>query len=224
MIPEDITKGVGGFVGGGKKRDILTDSEIEKLKDIKYWDNKKAYAAFRLASTSALRSGEVRAIKREDIGEHILYIRNSYNRVDGLKSTKNGEERTVYLLPDVRSLLLELLDEIPELNDSKQYVFYSDIDPKMPCSDMHFLRHFKRAIKNAGIELSGRKIDFHSCRHYVITKWANGTGDLRQAAKVGGHKDIKQTANYADHINEQEVIEMGKTAANILQFRQKEGA
>jgi integrase len=222
MIPENITEGIGGFTGGEKKRDILTAAEVEKLKDIKHWENKKAYAAFRIAITSALRSGEILALRKEDIGENVIHVRHSYNRVEGLKSPKNGEARTAYLLPDVRKLIMELLKETPDdLAGDKQFVFYSDIDPEKPCADMHLLRHLKKAIKNAGIDITGRRIDFHSCRHYVLTKWADKTGDLRQAAKVGGHKNLKTTAGYADHVDEDEIAAMGKTAENILEFKKE---
>jgi integrase len=222
MIPEDITAGIGGFSGGGKKRDILTGAEIEKLKNIKYWDNQKAYVAFMLAITSALRSGEIRALKREDIGENILYVRNGYNSIDGIKAPKNGEERTVYLLPEVRELLINLLHENPCMNEpDKHLIFFGNVDPQRPCGGGFFVKWLKRAIGKAGIDITGRKIDFHSCRHYVITKWADKTGDLRQAARIAGHKDLKQTARYSDHIEEAEIAEMGKRAANILQFRQE---
>jgi len=220
MIPKDITKNLNGFVGGERKRDILTYEEIEKLKDFQYWENKKTYTAFRLASSSALRSGECCALQREDIGEAVLYVRHGYNRIDKLKSTKTEQERKVYLLREVRALLLDLLKENPCTDDPpKQYIFYSDTDPEKPCNGEIFRRGLMKAIKSARIDLAGRRIDFHSLRHYVATKWANGTkGDLRQVQKVTGHKSLTQAARYADHIEEQEIAAMGETAANILSF------
>jgi integrase len=224
IIPENITEGIGGFTGKTKKRDILTDVEIERLKMPEFWENRKAYIAFYVAITSALRSGEIRALKHEDIGDSVLYVRNGYNDIDGLKAPKNEEERKVYLLPEVKALLNELVKENSLSGADIKFIFFSETDYKKPCSSSFLLDHLRKAIKNAGIEINGRKIDFHSCRHYVITKWADNTGDLRQAAKVAGHKDLKQTAHYSDHIEEAEIVEMGKKAANILQFKKKEGA
>ena len=225
MIPENIVERLGGFVGGGKKRDILTEAEIEKLKDIKYWNNKKAYAAFRLASTSALRAGECRALRGEDIGEKVLFVRHGYNHIDKLKPTKNSEERMVYLLPEVRALLLSLLEENPLNEDpDKQFIFFQDRAPEKPCGSSFFVKYLHLAIKKAGIPLAGRRIDFHSLRHYVATKWADGTGDLRAVARVTGHRDLKMAAHYSNHDDEKTIAEMGKTAANILNFTGNKGA
>jgi hypothetical protein len=96
MIPEDITDKIGGFRGKSKKRDILTNEEIETLKNEKYWNNHKAYTAFYLAAHTALRSGECRALRREDIREKSIYVKHGYNHIDGLKTTKNEDEEYVY--------------------------------------------------------------------------------------------------------------------------------
>jgi len=64
MIPEDITAGLGGYSGDEKKRGILTDGEMEKLRNAVYWENKKAFCAFMLSSTSALRMEECLALRR----------------------------------------------------------------------------------------------------------------------------------------------------------------
>ena len=220
MIAEDITVKIGGFVGGGIKRDIFTVAEVEKLKDFQYWENKKAYVAFRLASTSALRNGECLALRRQDIGENVLHVRHGYNHIDGLKVPKNGQGRIAYLLPEVHGLLLELLSENPHKTAPEQFVFCSDINPLIPIHTGLFSKHLRKAISSAGIELDGRKIDFHSLRHYVATRWADKTGDLRQVAKVTGHKNIAMAEHYADHENESEIIKLGKQAANILDFKQ----
>jgi integrase len=220
LIAEDVTVKIGGFVGGGKKRDTFTIAEIERLKDIQFWENKKAYTAFRLAGTSALRNGECLALRRIDIGENVLHIRHGYNLEDGLKTPKNGQERAAYIFPEVRGLLMDLLAENPHKTAPEQFVFFSDVNPDVPVHTGLFSKQIKKAIANAGIELAGRKLDFHSLRHYVATQWADKTGNLRQVAKVTGHKNIAQAERYADHENENEIIKLGKKAANILQFKQ----
>jgi integrase len=229
LIPEDITAGLEGFGGDEKKRDIFTKDEAIKLLDTDtYWKesredrqegSEKAYIAALVAGTSALRSGEVTSLRREDIGEDILYVRHNYNNFDGLKKPKNNEEKPVYLLPRVRTLLLSLLDKSPhtEIDPAKQFVFWST-DPDKPISAQTVLKYFHCAVKRAEIDLAGRKVDLHSLRHYVATAWANETGDLHQVAKVTRHKDIKQAARYSDHTFEREVAEMGKTAEKILNF------
>ena len=125
MIPEDVTEGLGGFAGGGKKRDILTMEETAELFNEKHWRDKTAYAAALLATTSGLRSGEIRALKAADIGDvlysvktesgeirdvYLLHVQHGWNYKDGLKQPKNGEVDTVHLLPEIRKLLLDLLE------------------------------------------------------------------------------------------------------------------
>jgi integrase len=218
MIPEDITAGLGGYSGDGKKRGILTDGEMEKLRDAGYWENKKAYCAFMLSSTSAMRLGECLALRREDIGEKVVYIRHNWNIHDGLKKPKNGEERRGVLLPEIRALLLELLAENPTTEDGGQFIFFSDITPEKPCSDYLLTLYFKKAVENAKIDISGRNVSFHSLRHYALTAWVNKTGDIRKAQKAGGHKTLAQTEAYADHVHEKEIADMSEEAANILNF------
>ncbi|MDR0497641.1 MAG: site-specific integrase [Treponema sp.] len=229
LIPEDITAELMGFSGDEKKRDIFTQDEAMKLldtdtcwkeiRDDRNENSEKAYIAALVAGTSALRSGEIRSLRREDIGEDVLYVRHNYNNFDGLKKPKNNEEQPVYLLPKVRTLLLALLDKTPHtgIDPAKQFVFWS-ADPEKPISAQTVLKYFHSAVKRAEIDISERKLDLHSLRHYVATSWANETGDLRQVAKVTRHKDLKQAARYSDHTFEREVAEMGKTAANILSF------
>jgi len=229
LIPEDITSDLMGFSGGEKKRDIFTDDECNKLLDTDtYWkesredrqeSSEKAYIAALVAGTSALRNGEIRSLRREDIGKAVIYVRHNYNNFDGLKKPKNNEEGLVYLLPKVHALLLSLLDKSPhtEINPAKQFVFWSN-DPEKPISAQTVLKYFHSAVERAGIDLAGREIGLHSFRHYVATAWANETGDLRQVAKVTRHKDPKQAVRYSDHVFEREIAEMGKTAEKILNY------
>jgi integrase len=224
MIPEDVTVGLGGYSGDEKKRGILTDGEMEKLRDIKYWENKKAYGAFMLSSTSAMRMGECLALRREDIGEKVVHIRHNWNIYDGLKKPKNGEERRGVLLPDVKTLLVELLAENPTAEGGGQFCFFSDVTPETPCSDYVLTLYFKKAVKSAGIDTANRNISFHSLRHAAITAWANKT-DIRKAQKAAGHKTLAQTEAYADHVMEKEIADMSEQAANILNFPEtKKGA
>ena len=218
LISENITAGIMGFKGGEVKRSIPTDQEMTLLADYKHWRSRRGFAAFMLASTSALRNSEIRALRREDLSKNILYIRHGHNNRDGLKPTKNGEERIVYILPEVRALLLELLADNPYQDNEDRYIFFNDLHPDKPCDIRLFPDSLKTAMQNAGIELAGRKIDFHSLRHYSVKKTADAK-DLRAAAKVAGHKTLTMTEHYADHVSESEMLEMGREAEDIFKFR-----
>jgi hypothetical protein len=86
-FPQDITAGLRKFTGAGRKRDILTETETEAIFTIK-WTDRRAYIGALLACTSGLRSGEIRVIRREDIGNAVLDVSHSWNDVDGLKPPK----------------------------------------------------------------------------------------------------------------------------------------
>ena len=44
-----------------------------------------------------MRQGEIAALKLQDIGEDRIYIRHSWGKYDGLKTPKNGEEKSYQL-------------------------------------------------------------------------------------------------------------------------------
>jgi integrase len=243
MIPEDVTEGLGGFAGGGKKRDILTMEETAKLFDEKYWDDKMAYAAALLAATSGLRSGEIRALKAADIGDvlysvktesgetsdlYLLHIRHGWNYKDGLKLPKNNEEGTVHLLPEIRALLLGLLKTNPhDIDDAEKFIFWG-IKKDRPCGAQRLLRGLYHAIKEAKIDLAGRKVDLHSFRHLSGTALVKETGDIRKVQKALRHKSVKATQIYIDHEAASDIAETGAIAAkvfsNIIKPPERKGA
>jgi integrase len=146
MIPIDPTEGLTTFTGEGKSRDILTEEEIEALFRAE-WQDKRAYIAALVSLTTGIRSGEVRALRRDSIREDVLDVSYNWNDTEGLKCPKNGEPRRAPLLPEVRALLLELLEESPwAAGQENPFVFYSE-KPDRPCSGELFRRNFLRAIK-----------------------------------------------------------------------------
>ena len=239
MIPENITEGIGGFVGGGKKRDILTEGEIKNLFQKENWNDQMAYSASMLAYTTGLRNGEIRALRKINIGDkafnidgeivYLLQIKNSWNDVDGLKLPKNNEEGTVYLLPEIRDKLFALLAENPytDIETNERFIFWG-LNKDRPCGGQRLLKGLHYAIDKAGIELKDRKIDLHSFRHANGTKLYKETGDIRKVAKSLRHKSLKMTEHYTDHSDDDEVAAMGASVAgkfsNILNFPAVKGA
>jgi integrase len=144
-IPSDPTIGLTTFTGDKVTRDILSVEETEAL-FMTEWADKRAYTAALLSLTTGLRSGEIRALRRSDIGETTLNVSHSWNDIDLLKCPKNGEERPVPLLPEIRSLLLLLLEESPNKKQPDPFIFYSPESEK-PCSSELFRRNFKRACE-----------------------------------------------------------------------------
>jgi integrase len=219
LIPQNPTEGLIRFSGKAKKRGVLTPREAEAVFNVP-WKDKRAYTGNLLSITTGLRSGEVLAIRKSDIGDTALSVRHSWGVLDGLKSPKNGEERKAPLLPEVRSALMELLRENPHGVDDP-FVFYGLLEDK-PMDNKLLIEGLKDACSQAGIDAAARGIVFHSHRHYYAARMA----DIMTAEKITritGHKSRAVFEEYADHIIDENIAEVGSAAAavfsNILQFQ-----
>lgn len=213
IITQNPGKGLRKFSGQSKKRDILTPEEVEQIFSVK-WKDERARVGNLLSMTTGMRAGEVAALRADDILEDRLVIRHSWSFADGLKKPKNGEERIVPLLPQVRKELLKLLSSSPFGN--KGFVFYG-VNPEKP---MHIdalsreltkayieikfpknkiedieIDEVKKKIRKAMID---RGICFHSWRHFYAANLADKVG-IRQVQLATGHKTTAMAEHYANH-------------------------
>jgi integrase len=218
MIPADPTDGLISFSGAAKKRGVLTPLEAQAL-FAHAWKDERAYAGNLLACTTGLRLGEVIALKREDIENRILNVRHSWSDHDGLKCPKNGETRRVPLLPEVRGVLLALAGKNPHGPDG--FIFYGMYENK-PAVPRVLLGGLHHALEGIGIDAEARGIVFHSWRHFWAARMADHmTAD--QVSRITGHKSKAVFEEYADHITEENLEEVGRVGrevfGNLLQFR-----
>jgi integrase len=219
LIAHNPTAGLVRFSGGAKKRGVLSPREAEAVFTVP-WEDKRAYAGNLLSITTGLRSGEVLAVRKSDIGAGVLSVRHSWSFIDGLKSPKNGEERKVPLLPEVREALAELLEENPHAVEDS-FVFYGLLEDK-PMDGKLLIKGLKDACARAGIDMAARGIVFHSRRHYYAARMADVlTAD--KITRITGHKSRAVFEEYADHVINKNLEEVGAAGAevfrNILQFR-----
>ena len=218
IIPADPTEGFMRFSGTPEKRGVLTPQETAKIFSVQ-WEDERAYVASLLACTCGLRSGEVRAIRKSDIGENILHVRHAWSDFDLIKAPKNGEVRKVPLLPEVKEKLLKLLAENPyrsvdRYGSNDPFVFFSLLKDK-PLDSKVLLKGLKKACAAAGINCEERGIVFHSFRHY----WAARMADHMEAEKlsrVTGHKSRAIFDHYANHIIDENLEEIGKIGAKVF--------
>jgi len=218
LIPFDVTAGLAKFSGVAKKRGVLTPEEAEKVFKLE-WKDKRAFTGNLLSLTTGLRSGEVLALRKSDIGDKALFVRHSWAIMDGLKTPKNGEERKVPLLPEVREKLLELLKENPHKVDDP-FIFYGLLEKK-PMDQKILLDGLQDACRAAGIDARARNIVFHSHRHFYAARLVDKmTAD--EVSRVTGHKSKAVFEEYADHIIDQNIEKMAEAGAEvfgkILQF------
>jgi len=221
LIKSNPSACLASFTGDKISRDILTEEETEALFTIN-WRNKRAYIASLLSLTTGLRSGEIRALRKNDIGNGILNISHSWNNLEGLKCPKNGEKRIVPLLPQIQDMLYQLLQETPHKKKDNPYIFYSD-NPQKPCSANLFLRNFRFACNNVSkssrifIDLKERKLDFHSFRHSFSTRMAERIEENKMA-RITGHKSEAAARIYQNHITARILLEMKNETA--LEFKE----
>jgi integrase len=159
MIALDPTEGLLKFSGKGKKRGVLTPQEAEAVFAAR-WKDKRSYIGNLLSLTTGLRAGEVLALRRSDIpltGKN-LFISHSWSVHDGLKCPKNGEERKVPLLPEVRERLMELVKENPHDTAADPFVFYGLLEDK-PMDIQFLIDGLRGACREAGNNPAGWIVD-----------------------------------------------------------------
>ena len=219
IIPADPTIGLMRFSGKPLKRGVLTPQEAERIFSMD-WENKRAYAGNLLSCTTGLRAGEILALRKSDMGETVLHIRHSWSVTDGLKTPKNGEERKVPLLPQVREKLLELLNENPHKVEDP-FIFYGLLKDK-PMTQKILIKSLKAVCKDAGIDAKKRNIVFHSHRHFFAARMAD-LMTAEQITRITGHKTKAVFEGYADHVIDENLEVMAEAAAQsfgkILQFK-----
>ena len=214
IIPENPAIGLTRFSITSKERGILSELEAEELFSIE-WKDKRAFVASLFSVTTGARQGECLALRRSDIGTDKINIAHSYSPLDGgLKCPKNGETRLVPLLPEVKTALLDLLDNNPHEGIPDPYIFYS-VRPDRPTDPQIILEGLKDALKIINVDYKTRNITFHSWRHYFCSKISEKI-DGEKVAKVSGHLTDSVFKKYADHIEHKNVEEVRNVAAQVF--------
>jgi len=225
IIPVDPSLGLTKFSIKNKKRGVLTTDEAKAIfythKEL--WSDKRAYVASLLSATTGARQGECLALRRSDIGEDSINIAHNYSPIDGLKCPKNGETRAVPLLPIARAALMDLLKDNPH-NVEDPFIFYS-LFPNQPVDPKVLLLGLQKTLKKLGVDYKSRNIAFHSWRHFFCSKSTQKISG-EKVAKVSGHLSEAVFKKYADHVEIENVREVGNAIAevfeNIIPFPMKQ--
>ena len=131
-----------------------------------------AYSEFMLQT--AMRTGEVRAMKWDDINNDKVLVHSNFTLTHGLKnSTKTNKKRTVPL--NKRSL--EILNKVQQ---KSEYVF-----PYSRTAYMSFFRDRAVELRDAG--LASHRFRPYDLRHTAISRWLEAGIPVAQAAKWGGN-------------------------------------
>lgn len=161
------------FANDSRKADVLSTEELNKLFNEEIWKNYSGFLFFYVTVSCGLRLGEARALKAKqfDLKNHILIV-DGFIRFDGTRTNFNkagslhDRKTRVVFIP---SQLEKKLTAYFEWNGFAQEDFIFVRDGK-PFSAEYCERLFRRMLKKAQIDSSGRKLTPHSLRYTYVTR------------------------------------------------------
>ncbi len=202
MIEKDPTRGHIMFSGDESKREILSPSVVAAIFRTE-WEDNRAKLANMLAAVTGMRSGEILALRFQDLGSDCLYVRGSWNRADKIKSTKNNKPRTVEIpFPDLMQGLIELAKQNPWGVSPDSFVFWADTKKDIPMPGRFFIDGLRSALVQIGFTKDdAQKYVFHGWRHF-FTVYMISKLDNKLLKSQTGHLTDEMIAHYANHRTE----------------------
>jgi integrase len=153
-----------------RERRITPDERTALLAAASRYQNQMMKPLIVLALETAMRRGELLAIRWPDFDARLSVIR--------LRTSKNGHARTIPLSPLAVSTL--------ELMRSHKYSCDSD-DRVFPMKGNAVQLAWRRIIDRAGIG----DLRFHDCRHEAISSFFERGFSLPEVALISGHRDTR---------------------------------
>lgn len=150
------------------------------------------YVAYLLVLNTAVRAGEVWALRPMDIGNDgkILYVRRQFNRVSNSFGPTKGKK--IRLVPCNPELYEELNELIAKKEIGKEETIFQNDEGRPICHDNFTDRIFEKDMKAWG----GRRIRFHDMRHSATTLMIASGVDIKTVKEICGHTDIATTMGY----------------------------
>jgi integrase len=121
--------------------------------------------------------------------------------MDGLKTTKNNEPRTVEVpFPGLMRELVNLAGQNPHGANMETYIFWSPLKHDKPMENPPFMRDLRAALVKTGMSEDSAKVyTFHAWRHFFTTYMRNRV-DEKLLQKQTGHKTLIMLDHYSDHV------------------------
>jgi site-specific recombinase XerD len=142
------------------------------------------YAIWMLLSRYGLRSGEIRALRLDDIDWDKEVVR--------IRHTKTGTTSYLPLLPEVGEAILRYLEK-SRPTVSYREMFIRHIAPRRPFKRIYQV--VRRRLDAACVVTSGRRGP-HALRHARAVKLLSGKMSLKQIGDVLGHQHSSSTMIY----------------------------
>jgi integrase len=198
----DPTRGPIMFTGEERKRHILNPT-MAAAAFRAVWKDDRAKLANMLASVTGMRSGEIQALRFQDLGSDCIYVRSSWNRMDKMKTTKNNKPRKVEIpFPELMYGLAELAKQNPWGVSLDSFIFWAEIKKDKPMDGRLFVDGLREALIQVGIpEVEAKKYIFHGWRHF-FTSYMVRKLDRKLLKSQTGHLTDDMIELYADHETE----------------------
>jgi len=199
MLDADVSSGHTKFSGTAAERQILSPELASAIFHVS-WNDERARLANMLAMVTGIRAGEIQGLRIQDLGKDCLYIRHSWNFMDGLKTTKNNECRTVEVpFPAIIQDLLVLAGRNPHGANMDSYVFWAELSADKPMEAEIFLRDLRATLVKTGMSKeSAKAYTFHGWRHY-FTSYMRERVNEKLLQSQTGHKTLAMLEYYSDH-------------------------
>jgi integrase len=199
IIDKDVTQGIIWFSGKAAERQILSP-ELAAAVFKAQWKDERARLATMVAMVTGMRAGEIQGLRVQDLGKDCLYIKHSWNRWDGLKSTKTNESRTVEVpFPGLMQDLLALAATNPHGQGMDGYIFWAEKLPDKPMEASLFVDGLREALILSGMSKeSAKAYTFHGWRHY-FTSYMRERVTEKLLQQQTGHKTLVMLNHYSGH-------------------------
>ena len=174
----------------GRVRYLSDDERARLLKACRMSEYKPFYLIVLFALTTGMRRGELFGLRWQDI--------DLERRVAVLQNTKNGDRRSVPIVPEIAELLREH-GKVRKIGNDQ--VFAGD----GPAEVWLFDKAWYAALKEANI----KDFRFHDLRHTAASYLAMSGATTAEIAAVLGHRTLQMVKRYA-HLSDQhtgEVVE-----------------
>mgnify|MGYP000675147409 CR=1 FL=1 len=173
------------FKNNEKIKKMLKEEEVKVfLKEAKQ-RNHEWFPVWAVACYTGLRNGELYALKWEnvDFQNRLIYITHSWNKVNGFKSTKSGDDRIVVIAPSLMPIINDLF-----LNRTSEYVLPRIRDWETGTQ----AKPLKAFLKEINLPL----IRFHDLRASWATIMLSKGIEPIKVMSMGGWKDLKTMQIY----------------------------
>jgi len=178
-----------------------TTAEMERFINASELKEDERYYLWMCGAMIGGRAGEYMALEWSDLDldsdlPSVRFTKTRCQKTNQVFSgTKNGDSRTVDLIPDAVTLLRELKrKKVPAF--PKNNVFDQSLDQG------HFARDLKTACDKVGVS----KITFHQLRHSFLTWLASKGVEKELISMMAGHRDGRVTDLYVHRSREMQKL------------------